>query len=163
MPVNGPVIVAANHVSVLDGPLLAMAVVPSRYLTGLGKKELFAIPGLGWFLRNNGYVPLDRSGDIAAMRWSVELLSSGGCMQIFPEGTRSKDGKPGPAKAGLGFLAGKTGAQVVPARLINTDRILSLSRLEVRFGEPLRFDGDAGDRAQCLVFGQRVMERIFAL
>lgn len=163
VPAQGPVILAGNHVSNLDGPLLAMAAVPTRYLRGLGKKELFQVPILAWFLRNNGYVPLDRSGDIGAMRWAVELLKSGGCMQIFPEGTRSKDGRPGPPKAGLGFLAGRTGASVVPTHVVNTDRFLRLARLEVRFGPAMRFEGDPADRAACLDFGRRVMERIFAL
>jgi 1-acyl-sn-glycerol-3-phosphate acyltransferase len=163
VPAEGPVILAGNHVSNLDGPLLAMAAVPTRYLRGLGKKELFNIPVLAWFLRNNGYVPLDRSGDIGAMRWAVALLKSGGCMQIFPEGTRSKDGRPGSPKAGLGFMAGRTGAQVVPARVINTNRFLSLARLEVRFGPAMRFEGDPGDREACVAFGRAVMDRIFSL
>ncbi len=163
VPPQGPVILAGNHISNLDGPLLTMAAVPVRYLRGLGKKELFRIPVLAWFLRNNGYVPLDRSGDVGAMRWAIALLESGGCMQIFPEGTRSKDGRPGAPKAGLGFLAGRTGAAVVPARVVNTDKYLRLARLEVRFGEAMRFEGDPADREACLAFGRRVMDRIFSL
>ena len=163
LPQDGPVILAGNHVSVMDGPLIGVAAGPRRYMRGMGKQELFRIPVLGWWLRNTGQVPLERSGDVKAMRWAVDLLKSGGCLLLFPEGTRSKDGKPGRPKAGVGFLAGLTGAQVVPTRSVNTDRFPKPAGLEVRFGAPLRFEGDAGDRAQCLSFGQKVMDRIFAL
>ena len=84
-------------------------------------------------------------------------------MGIFPEGTRSTDGRPGRPRSGMAFLAGKTGAQVVPARCVNTDRFARLAPIEVRFGAPMRFGGDPSDRAACLDFGQKVLDRIFTL
>ncbi|MBI3551471.1 MAG: 1-acyl-sn-glycerol-3-phosphate acyltransferase [Elusimicrobia bacterium] len=163
VPREGPLILAGNHVSIADGPLMGMAAAPKRYMRGMGKQELFKVPLLGWWLRNTGQVPLDRSGDVSAMRWAIDLLRSGGCVGLLPEGTRSKDGKRGRPKAGVGFLAGQTGALVVPTRFINTDKFPKPVKLEVRFGPPLRFEGDPGDRKTCLEFAQKVMDRVFEL
>src|SRR5206468_1869693 len=150
-------------VSLADGLLLAIAVGPMRYMRGVGKQELFSVPLLGWFLRNVGFVPLDRRGDVSATRWAIDAVKSGGCLEIFPEGTRSKDGRPGRPKAGVGFLAGHTRALVIPAHLVNTDKFPMPAAMEVRFGEGVRFDGDPADRKACLDFGQKVLDRIFAL
>lgn len=164
VPRTGPVIVAGNHVSNLDGPLLAAAAGPARNLRFLGKAELFRVPVLGWYLRRLGMIPLERSrGDVGALRAALELLRSGGCLGFFPEGTRSKTGLPLPPKGGVGFLAGQSGALVVPARLVNTARFPWGRPLEVRFGEGLRFAGDRRRREDCLAFARRVMDRVFAL
>lgn len=164
LPPRGPLIVAGNHVSLLDGPLVAMGASPLRYMRFLGKAEIFKVPLLGWYLRKAGAIPLDRKkGDVAALRAALDILGSGGCLALFPEGTRSKTGRPGRPKAGVGFLAGQTGATVVPARLINTDRFPRGRPLEVRFGPGLKFCGDSSDREECLAFAEKVMERVFAL
>jgi len=161
---QGAVIVASNHISNVDPPLVGWAALPVRSLRYLAKRELFQVPGLGWFLRNVGAIALERSrADVAAVRTALEVLARGRCLLLFPEGTRSKDGRPGRPRGGVGFLAGKSGAPVIPTRVVNTDRFLSLRALEVRFGEPLRFSGDPADRAQCQAFAQLVMERIFSL
>ena len=163
LPAGGPVILAGNHVSLLDGPLLALAASPRRYVRFLGKAELFRVPVLGWYLARSGSVPLDRRGDVVAMRAALEILRGGGCLALFPEGTRSRTGLPGRPRAGVGFLAGLGGAVVVPARILNTGAFPWGRPLEVRFGAGLSFAGDARDREQCLAFAQRVMERVFAL
>lgn len=164
IPRTGPLIVAGNHVSLADGPLVAVAVSPFRYMRFLGKAELFEIPLLGWYLRNTGSIPLDRQrGDVPAMRAALEILRRGGCLALFPEGTRSKTGSPGRPKGGVGFLAGQAGATVVPAHVINTGAFPWARPLEVRFGPGLKFVGDASAREECLAFAERVMERVFAL
>ncbi len=164
LPIEGAVIVACNHVSLVDPPLLGAAAFPLRSLRYLAKKELFCVPLLGGFLRRLGVIPLDRHrGDLGAVRAAIEVLSRGRSLAIFPEGTRSKDGRPGRPKAGVGFLAGKTRVQVVPARVVNTERFLRFQRLEVRFGPPFRFSGDPSDRGQCREFAHLVMDRIFSL
>jgi len=164
IPRQGAAIVACNHVSNVDPPLVGFCAFPVRSLRYLAKAELFRVPLLGWFLREAGAIVVHRRrADVAAVRAALEVLSRGRCLLIFPEGTRSKDGRPGRPKTGVGFLAGKSGAPVVPARVVNTDRFLSLRRLEVRFGEPLRFSGNPADRSQCQAFAHLVMERIFSL
>lgn len=132
-------------------------------MRGIGKAELFQVPVLGWYLRNAGAIPLDRRGDVTAMRAARDLVAGGGCLLMFPEGTRSKDGKRGKARAGVGFLAGLTGAKVVPAHVLNTERFPPRGPVEVRFGEPLSFDGDPHDRKSCLDFGELVLDRAFKL
>ena len=164
VPRSGPVILAGNHVSLMDGPLLGIAVSTLRFTRFFGKAELFRIPMLGWFLRNAGAAPIDRSrGDASAMRAALDILRRGGCLAWFPEGTRVKTGFPGIAKAGIGFLAGRSGAAVVPAHLVNTSRWTRLSPLEVRFGPALKFGGNPEDHDQCLNFAQDVMREVFAL
>ena len=163
VPERGPLLLAGNHVSNMDGPLVAVAADARRYVRGIGKASLFKIPILGWYLKNAGSVPLERTGDVAAMRWAIDLIARGGCLLVFPEGTRSKDGKRGPAKAGLGFLAASTGAPVVPVRVINTGFPPTKLPVEIRFGEPLRYGGDPGDRAACKAFGESVLDSVFKL
>jgi len=164
IPADGAVLIASNHVSFIDPPLVGWAALPVRSFRYLAKMELFRIPGLGWFLRHVGAIALDRGrGDVAAVRTALEVLARGRCLLIFPEGTRARQGRPLRPKSGLGFLAGKSGAPVIPARVINTDHLCSLRPLEVRFGAPLRFTGDPADRGQCQDFAQLVMERIFSL
>ncbi len=91
VPRLGPLIVACNHVSIIDPPLMAVAVSPRRRPFGVGKKELFEKPILGWWLRASGSFPLDRQGDAtSAMRSSLGVLEKGGCLSIYPEGTRVK-------------------------------------------------------------------------
>lgn len=163
IPARGPVIIAANHVSNLDGPVLALAVGEARFMHALGKIELFRVPVLGAFLRRTGTIPIDRRGDVKALRSALALLERGGCLAVMPEGTRSKTGVPGRARAGLGFLAGQTAAAVVPAHIVNTDRFWSFRPLEVRFGAPMRFEGDAADRQTCQTFAQDVLDRLLTL
>jgi 1-acyl-sn-glycerol-3-phosphate acyltransferase len=163
IPARGPVIVAANHVSNLDGPVLAVAVGEARFMRALAKIELFQVPVLGAFLRRTGSIPIDRRGDVKALRSALDLLERGGCLAVMPEGTRSKTGVPGRARAGLGFLAGQSGAVVVPAHILNTDRFWKFQPLEVRFGPPLRFEGDAADRGRCRIFAQDVLDRLLTL
>ena len=164
LPRQGAAIVACNHVSNADPLVIGFAVYPVRSLRYLAKVELFRVPVVGWFIHQVGAIPLDRSrADVAAVRSAVAVLDKGRCLAIFPEGTRSKDGRAGRPKAGVGYLAGQTGAPVVPARLVNTDRLLSFRSVEVRFGPPLRFAGDPGDRRRCQDFAHMVMDRVFSL
>lgn len=164
VPMRGPVIIASNHVSWWDGPVLILGTGSERYLRFLTKAEIFRVPALGWFLKQVGMLPLDRKADVSAIRSAVDFLHRDGMLGLFPEGTRSKTGLPGRPKAGVGFLARESGAPVIPARLINTDKSLSFRPFEVRFGPALRFPeiADAG-REQCQAFSQAVMDRIFSL
>lgn len=164
VPTEGPLIIAFNHVSWWDGPIAVVGVGFTRCLRFAGKAELFSIPILGWFLKAVGMFPLNRGkSDVQAIRTAVDLIRQGGSLGLFPEGTRSKTGAIGRPKAGVGFLARETGAPVVPARLINTDKVFRFCPLEVRFGSPIKFEGGAGDRAECQAFAQKVMDRIAVL
>lgn len=117
VPAHGPVIVAANHVGWLDGPLLA--IVGARPVHLLTKLEMFDGP-LGRFLLGAGQIPLDRSvNDTRAVRTCVRVLTDGGCVGIFPEGYRG----PGDLtrfRDGAAYLALVTGAPIVPVTFLGT-------------------------------------------
>ncbi len=112
VPSHGPVIVAANHIGVLDGPLLA-AFAP-RPVHALTKQEMFT-GRAGRFLRGSGQIPVDRyAADPRAVRTSLRVLRDGGAVGVFPEGTRG-DGELRTFHHGAAYLALVSGAPVVPA------------------------------------------------
>jgi 1-acyl-sn-glycerol-3-phosphate acyltransferase len=163
VPLDGPLILAVNHVSIIDPPLMAVAVAPRRRPFGVGKKELFEKPLLGWWLRSIGNFPLDRTGDAtSAMRSALEVLARGGCLVIFPEGTRVKPGEKRAPKAGISFLSFRSAAKVVPVRVVGTAEFPRRFPLEVRIGEPLA-PPSSEDRATGLAYAKSVMERIYSL
>ena len=148
----GPVIVASNHLSFSDTFFLG-AVVPRR-LTFLAKSSYFYTPGIkGWlmarFFRGLGQVPIDRSGGPAsstALTAGEQVLLRGGVLGIYPEGTRSPDGRLYRGRTGVARLALATGAPLVPVAMIGTERIQPpgtvmprMAPLSIRIGEPLNF------------------------
>lgn len=119
VPATGGVILAANHVGILDGPLLAT--YAPRPVHALTKREMFD-GRLGGFLRGTGQIPLDRfAADPGAIRTSLRVIRDGGVVGIFPEGTRSS-GELDRFHHGAAYLALVTGAPVVPVTLIGTQR-----------------------------------------
>jgi 1-acyl-sn-glycerol-3-phosphate acyltransferase len=164
IPRSGPLIVASNHFSVIDPPLLASVLAPARKVRFMGKKELFERRNqpLGWFLMQMGSIPLDRSGaDMGAMREALEVLGKDGCLGIFPEGTRVKPGEKRAPKLGVSFLAAKTGARVLPVRVQGTAEFPRAFPLEVRCGSPLPPPAEGREAASS--FARAVMEAIYAL
>jgi 1-acyl-sn-glycerol-3-phosphate acyltransferase len=141
VPTSGPVIIAANHTGLLDGPLL-LGVAP-RPLHILVKESMFVGP-LGWILRASGQIPVDRDSGRAALSAGRAVLRRGGAVGVFPEGTRGRGDFSG-TRAGLAWLALNGGAPVVPAAVLGTRRtgrgVNSLpqlrGRLHVEFGEPI--------------------------
>ncbi|WP_020498446.1 lysophospholipid acyltransferase family protein [Sciscionella marina] len=157
IPPRGPVILAANHRSAIDTAALSLAV--RRPVAFLGKAEYFEGTGLrakmlAAFLGALGYVPVDRGNAhaaLSALSAARTVLDSGGVFGIYPEGTRSLDGKLHRGHTGVASLALATGAVVVPVALSGTEKVQPigtklprLARIGVRFGEPLdfaRYDG----------------------
>lgn len=118
VPATGPVIIAGNHTSVIDGPLL-MGVAPRR-LHILIKEEMFR-GALGVFLRTAGQIPVDRDSGRQALATARAVLQRGGALGIFPEGSRG-DGDVADSHGGAAWLALNTGAVVVPAAILGTRR-----------------------------------------
>lgn len=117
IPRTGPVIIAANHSSNLDVPVLGSSLMPKlgRRFQWLGKKEVFDWPVVGWVARNGGVHAVDRStADIDAFRLAARILDEGHVLFVFPEGTRSHDGALGEGRDGVAVLALRTGAPIVP-------------------------------------------------
>jgi 1-acyl-sn-glycerol-3-phosphate acyltransferase len=170
VPERGGLLVAANHASYVDIPLLGCGM--RRRAWYLGRSDLF-VPGLKGILQWLGWIPL-RLGrlDRKAFDQAIALIKAGKVVVIFPEGGRSLDGRLRQAKAGLGMIVAQTGCPVVPAYLKGTFEVLPpgvkrprFSRVSVSFGEPLVFSrAGRGDAKQFYQEVSRVvMERIAAL
>jgi 1-acyl-sn-glycerol-3-phosphate acyltransferase len=117
LPREGPLIIAANHASNLDVPIIGAWLIPrlGRRIHWLGKKELFDWPIIGWVAANGGVHPVDRgAADVEAFRLAQRILDEGHALFVFPEGTRSPDGVLQEARDGIALLALRTGAPVVP-------------------------------------------------
>ncbi|NCA19231.1 MAG: 1-acyl-sn-glycerol-3-phosphate acyltransferase [Actinobacteria bacterium] len=157
VPASGPVIIASNHLSFSDS--IFMPLVVPRKVTFLAKSEYFTSPGPKGLLKKLtfialGQVPVDRSGgraSEAAVRTGVELLAKGECIGIYPEGTRSPDGRLYRGRTGIARLAIESRATVVPVAMINTEKIQptgkvmpKIMRVGVYFGKPMNF-ADYGD------------------
>ena len=163
VPRSGPLLVACNHVSLADPPLLAAAIGPARRPRFLGKKELFSYPLVGRFFRAVGGIPLDRSGaDLGAMRAALAVLEGGGAVALFPEGTRVHPGQSRAPKLGVSFLSAKTGSPVLPARVVGTSGFPWSRPLEIRFGAPLPAAKDEG-RLAARAYARSVMDAIESL
>jgi cytidylate kinase len=137
VPRTGPVIMAANHASSADPVLIGAFLGPilDRPLNWLGKRELFEMPVMGWLLRNGGIHPVDReAADLEAFRAAMRVLEAGQMLAIFPEGTRSRDGALQQVREGAGMLALRSGAQVLPVAVIDSDRMWPRGHLLPRFG-----------------------------
>jgi 1-acyl-sn-glycerol-3-phosphate acyltransferase len=171
VPRQGPLLLVANHSSVLDPPLIG-AVAP-RPLCFLAKEELFGIPLFGRFIRALNARPLRREGaDARALRTALRLLEEGQALLVFPEGTRGDEGTLRPAKPGVGMLAVTSGAPVVPVYITGSGQVWPRGRsfprpgkVRVTFGAPLRFERPAGsDRKERYETASRdMMEAIAAL
>jgi 1-acyl-sn-glycerol-3-phosphate acyltransferase len=144
---TGPVILAANHSSYLDPPLVGAGV--KRDINYLARENLFRFPVVGTVLRSWNSVPVDREGGGAAgLRAILDRLLKGGAIILFPEGTRSRDGKLQPARSGIGLTVIKSEAPVVPARVFGTfeayGRHMKLPRprrhVSVKYGMPMKFE-----------------------
>jgi 1-acyl-sn-glycerol-3-phosphate acyltransferase len=162
VPLTGGLVVAANHISNLDPPLLGVAL--PRPVSYMAKKELFAMPVLRQLLPPLNAFPVDRqAGGTAALRASLRMLKEGRCVGIFPEGGRNVTGT-NEEKAGAAFLAAAAGVPVVPAAIVGSRKLRPFARVTVVFGDPIRVvrnrqsDGDDLEKGAAAI-----MQRIRAL
>lgn len=142
IPPRGGFVLASNHCSHFDPPILAVA--SPRPLTFFAKRELFANPVFGAVIRRLGAFPVDRgSGDQAALTCALDYLRAGHALVIFPEGTRSRDGHLGRAKLGAALMAVKAGVPLVPAFIEGSYHAwrkggpIRKAPVRVRIGEPI--------------------------
>ena len=162
VPAAGPLIVACNHLSYFDPPVLG-CLCPRR-LSYIAKKELFAIPVLGTVIRALGAYGVDRRGSpTGAIKRSLHVLRSGGAVGIFPEGRRSRGGSSSP-QTGVALLAALAQVPVVPACIHGSDRALRLARIDVAFGAPLAPPtGGKATREDLAKFTAEIMKAIEVL
>ena len=126
IPEKGPFIMAGNHVSNADPVVMAVACRTKR-LRFLAKRELFDRPFMGAWCRACGCIPIERySGSSAPLKKSLSVLKNGKALGVFPEGTRSRDGKLHKAEPGVGIIAAKSRVPIVPIYISGTDKVLPI-------------------------------------
>lgn len=142
IPKEGAAILAANHTSLWDAPVILTAT--HRPMRTMGKAELFENKLLAPFLRMAGAFPVRRgTADITAIKTALKTLKDGGIFAIFPTGTRVKDGD-GDAKAGVALIASKSGAPVIPVAIRGGYRIFK--RVTIHIGQPLYVKNENGTK-----------------
>jgi 1-acyl-sn-glycerol-3-phosphate acyltransferase len=145
VPLEGPAILASNHASFLDPPLVGLPL--KRPLNFLARDTLFRFPGVGATLRSWQAVPVDREGGGGAgLKAILDRLLSGGAILLFPEGTRTRNGKLQPGRSGIGLAVIKSNAPVIPVRVFGTYEaygrhvgIPRRHRIAVKYGHPMLF------------------------
>ena len=119
VPLTGGVILASNHKSYLDPPLIGSTL--PREIHYLAKKQLFGVPLLGLWIRAHNAIPINREGfDRAGLEGALEVVRTGGALLLFPEGTRIRRRGMGPPREGIGLLVARSGVPVVPVHLRGT-------------------------------------------
>ncbi|MGE7386773.1 lysophospholipid acyltransferase family protein [Streptomyces sp. NPDC004126] len=179
IPPEGAAIVAGNHLSFSDHFL--MPAILTRRITFLAKAEYFTGPGLkgrltAAFFRSAGQIPVDRSGKDAgqaALREGLAVLSRGELLGIYPEGTRSHDGRLYKGKVGVAAMALGAGVPVVPCAMVGTfeiqppgQKLPKIRRVTIRFGAPLEFSryaGMEGERAVLRAVTDEIMYAVLGL
>ena len=165
IPKDGPLVIASNHLSLLDPPVIGVAA--TRKVHFMAKQELF-VPILGDIYKALGAFPVRRGGaDRAAIKHGIDILKDNKVLAIFPEGTRSKTGKLGKAEPGALMMASTAMATIVPCCVMGTDyrrqgRIWP--KVTVRFGKPIYFPADAVVNKEFLhEMTENLMQHIAAL
>ncbi|MFD7079422.1 lysophospholipid acyltransferase family protein [Streptomyces sp. NPDC002181] len=179
IPEEGAAIIAGNHLSFSDHFL--MPAILGRRITFLAKAEYFTGPGVkgkltAFFFRSAGQIPVDRSGKDAgqaALREGLGVLAKGELLGIYPEGTRSHDGRLYKGKVGVAAMALGAGVPVVPCAMVGTfeiqppgQKIPNIRRVTIRFGKPLEFSRYAGmerERAVLRAVTDEIMYAVLGL
>lgn len=172
-PTDGPFLIASNHASHLDPPIVGSQV--ARQMRFFARKSLWNSRISSWWLDNVETIPVERdSGDIGAIKRVIQALKEDRAIVLFPEGTRSPDGHLQKAKAGVGLMACKTGVPVVPCRVYGSFAAFGKGAKFPRFGTPVTivygpaipasdYDDPSFGKARYENAAQRIMVHIAAL
>ncbi|MEI6107358.1 MAG: lysophospholipid acyltransferase family protein [Opitutae bacterium] len=172
-PREGSFFIAANHASHLDPPLVGSQI--KKQMRFFARKSLWNNRLIGWWLSQVETIAVERdSGDVGAIKRVLQALKDDRAIVLFPEGTRSPDGKLQKPKAGVGLMACKSGVPVVPCRVYDSFEAFGRGRLvpnfgipvTIVFGQPLlaaEYDDPTAGKARYEVAAQRIMDRIAAL
>ncbi|MDR0977765.1 MAG: 1-acyl-sn-glycerol-3-phosphate acyltransferase [Endomicrobium sp.] len=158
IPRSKGAIIAPNHISFFDPPLTGSAM--KRPLYFMAKKELFDIPVFGWIIKRTNAFPVKRGvQDVSAMKHAFSLLKEGHLLLMFPEGTRSKDGKLGKARGGTGMVACNAQVPLVPVKIENTNKMLEFKQIKIKYGKPIYPPTDFS-KDDYVALSQKVLDRI---
>ena len=136
IPNTGGAVIAPNHISFFDPPLTGAAM--KRPLYFMAKKDLFDIPVFGWTIKQTNAFPVNRGvQDMSAVRHAFSLLEKGHLLLMFPEGTRSRDGRLGKARAGAGMVACNAQVPLIPVKIENTNMMLKFKQIKIKYGKPI--------------------------
>lgn len=174
LPKSGPFLIASNHASHLDPPMVGVHV--PRQMSFFARKTLWAGGVASWWLDGVGTIPVDRDGgqDVAALKRVLRALAAGRVMILFPEGTRSPDGQLQTPKPGIGFIVCKTQVPVVPARIFGSFEAFGKGARFPRLGTPLdvvygppiapsAYDDPRAGKERYQLASQRIMAEIAKL
>lgn len=165
IPADGPVVIACNHLSLLDPPVLGAAA--TRQVHFMAKSELFRPSWFGAIIRKLGAFPVRRGAmDRDAIKTGLTILKEKKVLAVFPEGTRSKTGELGRAGGGAFMMAVKMKAKIVPAYIYGTDlkRHPGWPKVRVIFGKPMEYDPAMGTGRESLdEIGTRWREEVLTL
>lgn len=179
IPTSGPVILASNHLSFSDSIFLPLQsrrpvvfLAKSEYFTGRGVKGALT----RWFFKATGQLPIDRSGgraSEASLNTGLRVLAQGQVLGIYPEGTRSPDGRLFRGRTGIARMALESKVPVIPVAMIDTEKVQPIGRrlprirrIGIIVGEPLdfsRFDGMEGDRVILRAVTDEIMYELMKL
>lgn len=166
IPQGKGLILASNHRSNWDPVIVAQKLKAQLYF--MAKVELFQIPVFGRILKWLGAFPVQRGkGDSGAIDWAVNIVENNKILAMFPEGTRSKDGKPGRARSGVALIAGQTKADILPCAVSYSGKLSFRKRIVVRYGKLIPFTElgmeNSGSPSELKKASQLIMGRITEL
>jgi 1-acyl-sn-glycerol-3-phosphate acyltransferase len=169
VPSQGAAILACNHLSLIDPPIVGTMVTP-RKLFYMAKAELFRSRPLRWLITRLGAYPVRRgTADRRALQQTLNILKAGELVLVFPEGTRSEDGNLQPPELGIALLVAQARVPVIPVALTGTNHVLprgsSIPRpahVQLRVGKPITFDDLSArpDREEMQQVAERIMREI---
>ena len=157
---QGPVIICANHSSLIDPVFIAIAFGAKRQLFFMAKAELFKMPVIGGFLRSAGVFPVERGEtDIGAIRTAMKHLKNGKQIMMFPEGTRVSENDSIAAKSGAVRIAAKLQVPVLPIFISTNKRALHISKVVI--GKPYELESPKGK--DYTILADELMQKIHSL
>lgn len=162
VPTEGAVILAANHLSNWDPPLVGTFI--PRHVAYMAKEELFQVPILKTILKKVHTFPVKRgASDRAAIKTALKMLADDECICMFPEGTRSKDGKLHKGAPGVALIAVKSKAVVVPVAIQGTFKLRPFRKITISYGKPMKFEVEKADKENLQEFTEKIMQEIASM
>ncbi|MCX7641608.1 MAG: 1-acyl-sn-glycerol-3-phosphate acyltransferase [Elusimicrobiales bacterium] len=165
VPDKGRLIIASNHISNNDPPLILSFLAKKRLdFSVMAKKELFKNPIFGHFIEKLGAIKTDRQNiSVSSIKKAIQILSQNGCLLIFPEGTRAKNQQIVP-KSGISYLIAKTQSNVLPVKISYVKNNNKLSKIIIIFGRVIpTAEYDFKNEESFKNFSQYLMEKIYSL